>query len=504
MIARPLGAELAEAAALITSGRPEAAEALVDALLAADPADAGAWFQQARLLAAAGACDDALSACRRAIDLWPDILPVCQLLVQLCDRAQEPGQPNPEIRTPDQIAPDQIAPDLIARDQMAWAERIMLAAAPDDALLHNRVAARLCRAGDPLGALPHLRIAAPALGHRDSALWNYTSALTLTGGYHELLDAEPLLRNLAREVAPPFAPYVHLANAKLALQHGRDAVLGQLEALHHSERWLDGSGLASLLARSIARRRPFSMVLLTQAEARMATYASRQGGRHSSGHPGNDGGLGLHEDELSAVANSVWQGWFGRTIESAGAAAATRFGSLLLAALGQADVVGLADAAVLSAEMQVFGFLAEMQSLALRRADRHFAALDIMTDLHDAMPFLRPLLEGLPFLGHVGCHPDLAERLARFCRITETATWLLPAPLDSVGVPMALREGGPALERLDQVIESLVVPFEGAVFLVGAGLLGAICSAHIRQFGGIAIPVDAIMSRWLPASAAPA
>ncbi len=478
MTGRPVGADLAEAAALVTAGQLAAAATLVEALLEADPADAGAWFQQARLLAAAGGPDDALAACRRAIDLWPDILPVYRLLVQIGERPGETGASDPDLQ--------------------AHAERIMLADTPDDAVLHNRIAARLFRAGDALAALPHLRIAAPALGHRDSALWNYTSALTLTGGYHELLGAEGLLRTLASEVAPPFAPYVHLVNAKLALQHGREAVLAQLEALRRSPRWLDAAGLQALLERSIARRRPFSMVLLSQPEARLATYASRQAGRHATAQAEPHAGLELGEDELSAVANSVWQGWYGGTFESAGSVATVRFGSRLLAALGQADVVGLADPAVLAAEMQVFGFLAEMQSLALRRPDRHFAPLGIVADLHDAMPFLRPLLEGQPFLGHVGCHPDLAERLARFCRIAQTATWLLPAPLDSAEVPISLRSGGPALERLDQVLESLVVPFEGAVFLVGAGLLGAVCSAHIRQLGGIAIPVDAIMGRWMP------
>nr|WP_321985948.1 hypothetical protein [uncultured Lichenicoccus sp.] len=482
MIARPVGADLAEAEACVTGGELAAAAALVDALLEADPGDAGAWFQRARLLSATGEAADALVACRRAFDLWPDILPVCQLLVQLGGSG-----------------PDPLTSDRLAAGQHAQAERTMLAATPDDALLHNRIGARRFAAGDPAGALPHLRIAAPALGHRDSALWNYTSALTLTGGYHELLGAEPLLRALAREVASPFMPYVHLANAKLALHHGHDAIMAQFDAVRRSTRWLDAPGLETLLERSIARRRPLSMILLTQPEARMAAYASRLAGRHAGEHPAQHAAAVLDEEELSAVANSVWQGWFGATIESAGSLAAGRFASRLLAALNQADVVGLADEAVLGAEMQVFGFLAEMQTLVLRRPDRHFVPLGIMAELHDALPFLRPLLEGLPFIGYVGCHPDLAARLARFCRIAETATWLLPAPLDGPGVPVALRGGGAAPDRLDQVLEELVVPYEGAVFLVGAGLPGAICSAHIRQLGGIAIPVDAIMGRWMAA-----
>ena len=463
---RPVGAGLADAAALVTHGAHSEASTLIDALLEADPADAGAWFQRARLLAAYGEVSAAMIACGRAFDLWPDIAPLCQLMLELAD---SPGA----------------AADPEQAGRLALAEQSLLAATPDDAKLHSRIATRLSAAGDLRAALPHLRIAAPVLGHRDSALWNYTSALSLTGGHHELLGSEPLLRALASEVPPPFAPYVHLANARLALHHDRRAMLAQRATLSRSPRWLDAAGLATLLERSLARRRPLGMILLSPADARLATYASRQAA------------LRLDPDELSAVANSVWLGWFGTSIESAGPVAAQRFASLLLAGLLQADVVGLPDTALLDAEPESFGFLAELQSVVLQRPDRHFAASDIMLALHDAMPFLRPLLEGLPFLGHVGCHPDLADRLARFCRIAETRTWLLPAPLDRLETPTALRAGGQALDRLDQVLETLAVPFEGALFLVGAGPLGVVCTAQIRALGGIAIPVDTVMDRWM-------
>ena len=458
--AGPVGANLAEAEALVTHGELAEASVLIDALLQADPADAGAWFQQARLLAARGEAPGAMIACGRAFDLWPDIAPLCQLMVAL---AAAPGT----------------APDRLQAGRLALAEQALLAATPDDALLHNRIAARLSAAGDLRAALPHLRIAAPALGHRDSALWNYTSALSLTGGHHELLGTEPLLRALAREVPSPFAPYVHLANARLALHHDRAALLAQRASLVRSSRWLDVAGLAALLERSLARRRPLGMILLSPADARLATYASRQAARQ------------LDPDELSAVANSVWTGWFGTPIESAGSVAAQRFASLLLAGLLQADVVGLPDGALLEAEPESFGFLAELQSVVLQRPDRHFTPPDIMVALHDAMPFLRPLLAGQRFLGHVGGHPDLADRLARFCRIAETRTWLLPAPPDRHAT------GGQVLDRLDQVLETLAVPFEGALFMVGAGPLGVLCTAQIRALGGIAIPVDTVMDRWM-------
>ena len=455
-------AALAEAEALLEQGDLEAAATQVEALLATDPGEAGAWFLQARLLAARGEAADALVACRRAIALWPDILPVYRLMLDLAGGAADD-----------------------AGDLIEVAERLLLAAEPDDASLHNRIAGRLCAAGRPEAALPHLREAAPVLGHRDSALWNYTTSLALTGGYHELLGVEPMLHGFAREVPPPFGPFVHLACAKLALRFDRDAVLRTLGRIQAGSGWLDAPRLVERLRIAITQRQPFSLILLSEAHARLVVYASLRA------H------LILGEAEMSAVVNSVWIGAFGDRIEADGAAAAAAMGRAMLAAIAEADVIALPDRAHLAAAHEHFGFLAEMLRIAEGEATLH-AGLSVLGEMHDLIPFLRPLLADQPFLGVVGPYPDLAERLARFSQIDETATYLVPAALDRHGIAPSLRGSGHYPMLFEQTLASLAVPFPGALFLVAAGVLGTAYCGRIRQLGGIAIDIDSVVGRWMP------
>ena len=451
--------ELAAIAALLDAGETEAAAPRIAALLGADPADAEAWFLQARVLAVRGQSPEAQEACRRAIELWPDIMPVYRLLSDLA--ADAPGDANPNLDT---------------------ARRMLLAQDPDELLLANRIAADLCAAGRFEAALMFLRQAAPVLGHRDSALWNYTTSLAVTGRTHELLSIEPMLAGYAREVAPPFGPFAHLAGAKLAQQADRDAVLREISTVQESPRWLDAAGLAERLAGAIAARRPYSVVLLSEAHARLVSYASLRA------H------LVLSEPEMSAVVNSVWRDASGTCIEEQGAPQTALLARRLLSAIAQADVIALPEAAHLAAAHEHFGFLAETQRIALQ-GERAYASLGVFAALHTAMPYLRPLLANQPFLGFVGFYPDLAERLGRFAQIAETVTYAAPAALNRGDLPEALR--GPIDPA--SVLDALAVPYPGAVFLVGAGILGTLFCGRIRELGGIAIDVDLLVTRWMPA-----
>ena len=306
-------------------------------------------------------------------------------------------------------------------------------------------------------------------------------SLAITAGYHELLSIEPLLTALARDVPPPFGPFAHLAAAKLALHVDRDAVQREIATVQSSPRWIDAPALAARLAEAIAQHRPFSVILLSERHARLVAYASLR--MH----------LILNEAEMSAVVNSVWMDAFGGPIETHGAALAGTLGRKLLAAIAEADVVALPDAAHLATAHEHFGFLAEMQRIVLGRDPglcngAPCAGLVLMDEMHDAMPFLHTLLAGQPFLGFVGSYPELAERLGRFAQIAKTVTYMVPADPNR-------GEHFPTL--FEQTLASLAVPFPGAVFLVAAGLLGCIYCARIRQLGGVAIEIDTIVSRWM-------
>ena len=459
-------------AALLDDGAFDEAERAIEALLAADPGEAAPWFLHARLLAGRGQRVEAQEACRRAIALWPDILPVYRLLSDLGD-----------VTGGDVTGGDATAGE--AGEWLGLARRTLLAQQPDDAALANRIGGQLCAEGRFVDALPYLRQAAPVLGHQDSALWNYSTSLAVTGGYHELLSIEPMLNRLARDVPPPFGPFAHLAAAKLALQFDHASAGRQIAAVQASDRWLDAARLIDRLADAIAQHQPFSVILLSAAHARLVAYASLR--VH----------LMLSEAEMSAVVNSVWMGAFGDPIETHGAAAGGTLGHALLAAIAQADVIAMHDEAHLAAAHEHFGFLAEMQRIVLQREAGLHAGLGVVGEMHDAIPFLRPLLADQPFLGFVGSHPDLAERLGRFGNIGETVSYLVPAALNrhDIAPPLRGRDHFPA--KLDQTLAAIAVPFPGALFLVAAGLLGSLYCARIKQLGGIAIDIDTVVARWI-------
>ncbi len=446
---------------MIDAGHLDAARPGIEALLATDPGDARTWLLHAHLLAASGQVTEAQHACRQAIALWPDIGPACRLLSTL---AEQTGDQSGGVEA---------------------ARRLLLAAQPDDAVTANRIGAGLCAAGRFAEALPFLRQAAPVLGHAAGALWNYSTSLALTGSHHELLAIEPMLRSLAREVPPPFAPFVHLAGARLALRFDRELVLRQRTAIRQSANGIGAAQLQDRLERAIAQHEPFSVFEMPQGPARLALYADPK--THVT----------LSGEELSAIIDSFWTAAFGSLFESHGALAAGLVTRNMLSAIADADVIALPDAGQMAQAHEHFGFDAELQQSALRRPAPLIADLGVIRELHQNIPFLRPLLAEQPFLGFVGSYPDLVEKLARFCHIEQNTTWLVPGALNRAELPEPYRGADHYPVRLEQTLAGLGVPFPGAVFLVAAGLLGPIYCGRIKQLGGIAIDIDGVVDQWM-------
>ena len=105
--------------------------------------------------------------------------------------------------------------------------------------------------------------------------------------------------------------------------------------------------------------------------------------------------------------------------------------------------------------------------------------------------FYRDLLDRLPFCGLVTCR-DLAPEVARVFRIGRVEQYLIPGEAKYPG-PLA-GEHFPA--RFRELRATLTVPFQGAVFLVGAGALGKIYCHWIKERGGIALDVGSICDAW--------
>ncbi len=356
---------------------------------------------------------------------------------------------------------------------------------PADPQTNNTYGKRLCARGEFARAVPFLRIAAPVLKHHDESLWTYTTALALTGGYEELLGTQPLLDQLADTVPPPYGPYRHLSVAKLSLQVDRDRVLNQLRAIEGTERWLDVHALIARLSRAIAARQPFSFLRMFDGEARFLSYLSPRVQAV------------LRPQELSGMVNSIWQSWFKEVIEVFDAAAVQALGQAVLRACRSADVLGIASAELAGNDHYHFGFLAEMQAMLLAPGNPSYTNALVHHDLHREIPFLAPLIENQPFLGFVGCHPELAARLARRFNIADHASFLVPGENGRTQLPADVLGTGHFPHVYDRILAELRVPFTGAVFLVGAGLLGKVYCARIKELGGIALDIGALADGWM-------
>ena len=450
---------------LLERGSAPTADDLVSPLLPTDPRDGRAWFGSAGHFAAAGRYGEALECCRRAVANWPDMLPVLQLALDLADR----------------VGDRHAALDLTGD---------MLPLLPNDPVLKNRLAGLLCAQGKHAEALPLLRVAAPVLKHADNALWNYTSSLVLTGGFDELLTLEPLLDGLAGTVPPPYGPYVHLAIAKLAASFDLAEARRQNQALRTSPQWLDVPRLIEPLTVAIQGGAPLSMIRISAVETRLfLTVQPHEPVR-------------LRPQEMSAAVNSAWQSWFSESIESHDDILIEELGQGLLRSIDTADIVIVPENGLVGGPLDQASFGASLQRLLLdrlasgRSPNPHFTDDGIMAQLQESMPFLRPMLSGLPFLGFIGWHTEMADKLAHFCGIARLVTYPVPADKNLSDLPAELRVGQHFPKRYRQVLDSLVVPHRGAVFLVAAGVLGKLYVSHIKALGGVALDVGSLAERW--------
>lgn len=430
---------------MLSDGRIDAARDAVAARLAADPADAETWFLHARILEIDAQLAASAEACDRAAALWPNIVPLRRLQLRLACIAANPDAAIPVLEA-------------------------LLTAQPDDPHLNGSLGELLARRGEHHRALPHLRIAAPVLLHENDTIWNYTAALALTGCYHELLDAQPLLDRMAAVSVAPYTPYRHLAAARLALQFDRQQTVQSQQAIEASPLWRDPTQTLGDIATAITTRTPFSLFCLDQELSYFICATSV---------PVH---LLLRPPELSAMVSTVWSDWFGCSFEATAPADIALVARRVRSAIDEADLVGMPDAETLRLDNLHFGLLAEMRRAVSRRSDQALACSRIMRTLHETMPYLRPALQGLPFLGMVGAYPALAQRLGHFCGITETRT--IPAPAaDAASAEQALAE--------------ITVPFQGALFLVGvAGPVGPMFCGRIKKLGGIAIDIGVLASKW--------
>ena len=367
----------------------------------------------------------------------------------------------------------------------AAALRALLLTDPDDPPLNSEMGAILSARGEFAAAVPFLRSAVTVMQHENATLWNYTTALAITGAYDELLASQPLLDRLSAGSPGVYPPFAHLAVARLSRSHDRGAVVAAAAAREASPSWLRTETVLGRIGRAIAVREAFSLVKLDYSLARFCCFASRHA-HHV-----------LRPCELSAVINSVWEGWYGAPAETLGVLFLSGIERLFSDGLRTADVVGLPTAAELEGEHYHFGFLAEMLGALPRSGGQAYASPHIASLMHESVPFLRPMLSGLPFLGVVGPYPVLAERLGRFCGIEDTVAIVVPNDASRPPAPGDATMDGYMPGRHQEIMDTLSVPFPGAVFLVTApGPLAIAYCGRIKALGGIALDIGTLADGW--------
>jgi tetratricopeptide (TPR) repeat protein len=284
-------------------------------------------------------------------------------------------------------------------------------------------------------------------------------------------------------------------NAALAVQMRRPIILEYARAREVSADWLDSAGVAYTLREAISARQPFSFIRMGDGEARFLAYCDQEVNRR------------LQPRLVESLGDVCFQNWFAIPIKSVDPELVLQLNASTLAAMREADILGVSTADRLQRDNAHFGYLAVLErilnSIDDRRIGQKFADSLVNIDLHRASRFYRQILSGLDFLGVICPHPGLAARLAQLHAIPESAEIVVPGE-------SRLPDGAPRMQLVGHFPElymdicaNLTVPRPGSVFLVAAGLLGKIYCNIIRQRGGIAIDVGSIVDAWVGVNTRP-
>lgn len=304
--------------------------------------------------------------------------------------------------------------------------------------------------------------------------------------YGSLVASDPALAALTED---PARLTVMSINARLALLDARDASVQAAHLREASAAWVDRGDLGAFLADRFARCEPFSWVRVGDGSARFLSHVD----------PSFRGSISAAE--AAVIGPWLWRAWFGSNIAEVEPQRLQDLAVRLCQAITNADLLGVPSAGRLLHDRDQAGYCGlleqHIRTLTDDGRERHFTDALFNYTLNEIDPFYHQLLEGRDFVGLIGPHPELAERMRERLRIGEVRSWDIPG------------EGGLGRERdkadrglhfplvYDRLLAELTVPYPGAVFLVAGGLLAKVYCDHIRALGGIALDIGAVADAWL-------
>lgn len=342
----------------------------------------------------------------------------------------------------------------------------------------------LNRRGDAIEALEPV-ISRP--GAREENIVVFMQLLTETGSYQRLLDFVPRLPS-AQSPSLRFQIDLLAGHARLALGYNRAAVLDRAARREAGAAWCSPPAVLGALRAAIVDRQPLSLIRLGDGEARFLAHMDPATRRHMS------------EQESRTMADSIWHNWFGTMLAEADSYDVAMLNSDLLHSIRVSDIIGVPGLERMAKDYQHFGYLGYLDGLIdhIQANDlgRRLTDAFISIQIHGHDPFLADLLKGIDFLGFIGPHADLANRLAAHLGIAGTATYLVPGERR---LPRHVTDGTGRHfpDRYHEILRDLIVPRRGNVFLVAAGLLGKIYCARVRELGGIAIDIGSVADAWI-------
>lgn len=311
--------------------------------------------------------------------------------------------------------------------------------------------------------------------------------LTMLGDYHGALA-------YAEWLTPPegsFLAYykaMFSGHAKLALGVDHVRLVADCLARENSSAWLTTDRLCDLLRGAIRDRTPLSLIRLGDGEARFLAFCAPWV-RDIISREEAECGVGFH-----------WENWFGQTFAAVAPSDLQSLAGAFQAALIGADILGVSPAARYRNDTFTRGYLGVLErvvgDITTRHQDVALASAYANVELHQRSAFYQELLSGIDFLGVISPHPGLAARLAHYHGISEVREYVVPGESRLPGFARGREAGLHIPDRYNELIATLRIPRQGAVFLVAAGLLAKIYCHRIRQLGGIAIDVGSIVDAW--------
>jgi hypothetical protein len=102
-------------------------------------------------------------------------------------------------------------------------------------------------------------------------------------------------------------------------------------------------------------------------------------------------------------------------------------------------------------------------------------------------------LRDLDWLGIVTCR-DIGGAMEKHWNIGHVERYDLPEEFHYAKHKHTVKRHYP--DRFNELMETINVPFKGAPFLVGGGVLGKIYCHRIKELGGIAIDIGSVFDCW--------